>query len=149
MEPLQRRSDGIYETPSGLFAVVPLHITGKLAGEGDQTTSYFRFKPTIFAEAIEIRWLTGEPFVIIEQGAATSMLRNGHATNISGELADRYNMELEEFLKKQKQPKTKEPEQASAPSFPPPPFPIAAPDGTDDNAAAKSADNASGGKKGK
>lgn len=132
MEPLQKRSDGIYETPSGRFAVVPRYSTGRLGRDGE--TTFFRFKPTVFSDAIEVRWPTSEPFVIIAQEPATAMLRLGHAENITDELAERYALEVEKFAaankgkekpspdaKKEDKGDASNPPASGATDFPPPP----------------------------
>ena len=124
MEPLQKRSDGIFETPSGSFAIIPRYATGKLGRDGE--ISFFRFKPAVFADAIEVRWPTSDPFVIIEQDTAVAMLQRNYALNLTDELFDRYMMEVEKFEAAQKSAKKdpeppKTPEPAKAPDFPPPP----------------------------
>lgn len=93
MEPLHRRSDGIVETPSGLFAIVPKYSSGK-----DGENSWFEFKTDVFSDAIRVVWPTQSPFILLSQDVATAMLRLGYAGGIDDDLLARYEVARDEWL---------------------------------------------------
>lgn len=122
MEPLQKRSDGYFETPSGSFAVVPKAVTGTRDGR-----SWFEYKPSVLASAVRIEWETGAALIIIDQDVARTVLRHGWALNLNDELLDRYTHEYGEQQKAGAKVKDD-----PAP-LPPPADPVAPPPPTGDS----------------
>lgn len=94
MEKLSLRSDGIAETPSGLFAVIPRHKSGET-----DDTAWFAFKPGMLSEAIRIEWPKQASIVIIPSDIAVTMLRMGYAYNLTAEVVAAYNSAVDELLK--------------------------------------------------
>lgn len=97
MEKLSRRSDGAYETPSGLFAVAPRAVSGKKDG-----ITWFEFKASVLSEVTRVEWPSGVPVIVIEQATAISMLRNGYAHGITDDLMDQYNEAVAKWEAEQK-----------------------------------------------
>jgi len=81
MEQLHRRSDGIAETPSGLFAVTPRTKSG-VTGNG---VAWFEFRASYTTPVVRIEWDDRSPFIVIDGETANQMLRLGYADNISDE----------------------------------------------------------------
>ncbi len=134
MDQLQKRSDGIYETPAGAFAIVPKHVS---IVRGD--TAVFQYKPSVQAETITVEWPRNSDFTIVEQDIALSLLHLGYAVNISDEMFEAYSEQYEAWSVEDKaakaaakaanKAKADEPEKAAdAPPPPPPPPAPAAPE---------------------
>lgn len=96
MEKLHRRSDGIYETDSGLFGVQPLR--GRTYEDG---TSNFKFVGNMAGPTVEVVW-TGE-IAVIESETAMAMVGYGYAQHITDEQMDAWNAEVEKWLEEQAQ----------------------------------------------
>lgn len=86
MEKLQRRSDGFFETPSGLFAIAPRARSGRKDG-----VAWFEFKTSFVSEVIRLEWPENAPVIAIDPDVARVMLRNNYANNITDELMQAYN----------------------------------------------------------
>lgn len=129
MEKLSRRSDGAYETPSGLFAIAPRAVSGRRDG-----TAWFEFKATPLSEVIRVEWPDKAPVVVLPQETARVMLRNQYAFGITDEQMDQYNAAVDAYNKahpEQEPEPEKEPEPAPTPVAPDtgaaPPAPAEAP----------------------
>lgn len=96
MEKLHRRSDGIYETDSGLFGIQPLR--GRTYEDG---TSNFKFVGNMAGPTVEVVW-TG-PIAVIESETAMAMVGYGYAQHITDEQMDAWNAEVEAWLEEQAQ----------------------------------------------
>ena len=94
MEKLHKRSDGIAETPSGNFAIIPKRFSGK-----SEELKWFEFRTSALAEVTRVEWPASAPFIITEADVAVAMVRLGYAINVTQELVDRYNVAVEEFEK--------------------------------------------------
>jgi hypothetical protein len=92
MEKLQRRSDGIAETPSGLFAISPKRSSGR-----DSETNWFDFKKRATSETIRVRWPRGETIAVIDSSIALFMLSAAYARNASDEEVRAWNAAIEEL----------------------------------------------------
>jgi len=90
MEKLNKRSDGIFETSSGLFAVLPKRSSGT-----DGEFKWFDFRPTSWGEAIRIRWPTRDTIAVIDQPHAVLMFNLGYGTTIRQEHADEWNERID------------------------------------------------------
>lgn len=126
MEKLHKRSDGIAETPSGNFAIIPKRFSGK-----SEELKWFEFRTSTIAEVTRVEWPASAPFIITEADVAVAMVRLGYATNVTQELVDRYNVAVEEFEKEAAEA-AKAAKPPAAPAAPPvapaaPPAPPAAP----------------------
>lgn len=86
MERLQRRSDDICETRSGLFAVTPLRISGQSAEINE-----FQFRINPVQPPITVRWRKEDGIAVIEQGTALQMLKRNYARTISDAELARWN----------------------------------------------------------
>ncbi len=86
MERLQRRSDDIAETRSGLFAVA---FKRHLKETSDLYSFSFHVKPA--EPAIEIRWRKEDGIAVIDQHVAMILLNRGYARNITDEELLRWN----------------------------------------------------------
>lgn len=131
MEKLHKRSDGIAETPSGNFAIIPRRFSGK-----SEELKWFEFRTSTVAEVTRVEWPASAPFIITEADVAVAMVRLGYAVNVTQELVDRYNVAVEEHEKAAgKAPAKPDPAPASpaaAPAAPaaeakPPEAPVAPP----------------------
>lgn len=126
MEKLHKRSDGIAETPSGNFAIIPKRFSGK-----SEELKWFEFRTSALAEVTRVEWPASAPFIITEADVAVAMVRLGYAINVTQELVDRYNVAVEEFEKDAAEA-AKAAKPPAAPAAPPaapaaPPAPPAAP----------------------
>lgn len=101
MEKLTRRSDGIYETQSGLFAVLPLRSSGN-----NEFQSWFDYKAQMWSETIRIRWDTADKIAVIPQKYAISLFNLKYASTITPELADQWNEKVENFMADALNPQT-------------------------------------------
>lgn len=86
MEKLSRRSDGLFETQSGHFAVRPVSSTGS-----DGEHKWFDFHATPFSAKQRLRWPIGEVIAVIPQATAMLLLTKGYAKNIVQADADTWN----------------------------------------------------------
>lgn len=86
MEKLSKRSDGIFETQSGSFAIQPRRSSGR-----DGENQWFDFHPAAWQPAIRVRWPLGEVIAVIPQDTALLMLTRGYARLITAEQADAWN----------------------------------------------------------
>lgn len=98
MEKLQRRSDGVYETPSGLLAISPRVASGKKELADGTMWSWFEFKASHMGEVIRIEWPTGAPVIAIEATAALHMMKNNYAFNIDDVKMQGYNDAVDAYL---------------------------------------------------
>lgn len=93
MEKLSRRSDGIFETQSGLFAIQPKRASG-----GDGENYFFDFHPRSWDPPVRIRWPAGDPIAVIDQSIALLMLQREYAYNITQSLADIWNARIDQQI---------------------------------------------------
>lgn len=127
MEKLQRRSDGFYETPSGLFAVAPRAVSGRREG-----VAWFEFKASALGEVIRVEWPDGAPVIAIGETDARVMLRHGYANAVTDELMEQYNQAVAAYLEQQEKDEKAAQKNAAAPKAPDaPPPPPPAPSATD------------------
>jgi hypothetical protein len=92
MEKLQRRSDGIAETRSGLFAVAPLRSSGK-----DNHFKWFDFRKTAVSDVIRVRWPIDEEIAVIEAGIANFMLNKKYARQVSDRQINEWNEAIDQL----------------------------------------------------
>jgi len=88
MEKLQRRSDGVAETLSGQFAILPTRI--------DQF-NWFDFRRTAVAPVTRVRWLRNEKIAVIDANTAVFMLNAGYAKQITDEQLVEWNDNIDEL----------------------------------------------------
>lgn len=103
MERLQRRSDGFYETASGLFAVSPKrHIY--------ESASYlqFNFKARPLEPSIIVRWRKEDGIAVIDASVAQVMYSSGYATHASEEQVARWNEKADELASDAQEPEGNE-----------------------------------------
>jgi hypothetical protein len=93
MEKLQRRSDGYFETPSGLFAVQPKAVSGSKDG-----LSFFEFKVGVLSDRTRVEWPSDAPIIVIDQQVAVNMMRARYAYNITEAQMDDYNTAVDNYL---------------------------------------------------
>lgn len=86
MENISLRSDGFYETPSGMFAVAPRAVSG-----GNEKTEWFEFKANVLGEVIRVEWPHGDPIIVLEAATARAMLKAGYANAPDADLVAEYN----------------------------------------------------------
>lgn len=101
MEKLSKRSDGIFETQSGNFAVLPVRTSGR-----DGETQWFDFKPASWEDTIRIRWPLRDKIAVIDQTYAMLMFNLGYGRTITEELADEWNERIEEIAADALQPES-------------------------------------------
>lgn len=94
MEKLYRRSDGICETPSGLFAIIPLFRSGD-----DGTNAWFEYRTHATSEVFRLEWPSDTDFVVIEATQAAGLLNLRYARSPLANEIDAYNAVVEEFAK--------------------------------------------------
>lgn len=87
-EKITRRSDGAYETPSGLFAVQMRVRSGERKDSG---IAWFEFKAGILSPVQRVEWQAAAPFALLPQDTARSLVLLGYANGITDELMDKYN----------------------------------------------------------
>jgi hypothetical protein len=92
MEKLSRRSDGAYETPSGLFAIAPRAVSGRRDGN-----AWFEFKATVLSPVTRVEWPERAPVIVIDQATARTMLLNGYAFGITDAQMDDYNAAVDAY----------------------------------------------------
>ena len=79
MEPLFKRADGLVETPSGGFAVVPLVKSGIVSSDrGD--TAWFEFKANVLSEALRLEWPVGAQLILLPEDIAKMLLNLGYVS---------------------------------------------------------------------
>jgi hypothetical protein len=86
MERLQRRSDDIAETRSGLFAVA---FKRHLSETSDLYSFSFHQKPAL--PPVTIRWRKEDGIAVIDAGIAVQVLNRGYARNVTDEEIARWN----------------------------------------------------------
>jgi hypothetical protein len=109
MEKLQLRSDGFWETSSGLFAVSPLRMSGQ-----DSDLYWFDYKVKPMAATTRVRWRKDDGIAVIDQDVARFMLGAKYAQNVSQEQAERWNGKIAELTSD-----AQEPQQQQEPPVPP------------------------------
>lgn len=124
MEQLHRRSDGIAETPSGLFAVTPRTKSGVTVNG----VAWFEFRASYTTPVVRIEWDDRSPFIMIDGETANQMLRLGYADNITDEHIAMYAKAFDAWQASQGVAPV-----APAPAHPlpapePPPAPVAPPE---------------------
>jgi len=92
MEKLQRRSDGIAETSSGLFAVSPTRVSAQTSD-----LNVFTFRPSVVSEPVEVRWRKDDGIAVIEQSVARMMLDRRYAEQATDEQVARWNAMIDEL----------------------------------------------------
>lgn len=92
MEKLQRRSDGIAETLSGLFAVSPTRVSAQTSD-----INIFTFRPTAVSDAVEVRWRKDDGIAVIEQSTARMMLDRRYAEQASDDQIARWNSLIDQL----------------------------------------------------
>jgi hypothetical protein len=92
MEKLQLRSDGIYETASGKFAVKPLRVTGQSSDH-----KWFQYKSEPFADPTRVVWLVDDELIVIDSDIAAFMVRMRYARNAMEAEAERWNQRVAEL----------------------------------------------------
>jgi type IV secretory pathway VirB10-like protein len=92
MERLQRRSDDIAETRSGLFAVA---FKRHLSETSDLYSFSFHVKPA--EPPITIRWRKEDGIAVIDQHVAIILLNRGYARNITDEELLRWNHMIDQL----------------------------------------------------
>lgn len=99
MEKLQKRSDGFYETPSGLLGVKPKRYLL-------ETASYrqFSFKVHPVEPSVVVRWRKEDQIAVIDDDVAKSMLSLGYAEHVTEALADLWNAKVEELQSDAQEP---------------------------------------------
>lgn len=92
MERLQKRSDGFFETPSGLLAVSPKRVLYESA-------SYlqFNFKVKPLEPSIVVRWRKEDGIAVIDEEIAKTMHGLGYADHASEEQVERWNARVAEL----------------------------------------------------
>lgn len=93
MEKLQRRSDGIYETPTGLVAIVPVKRSGVRNG-----MAWFEFKARMLGAPTRVEWPESAPVIAVDADVARTMMANRYALNINDEQMDDYNAAIDAWL---------------------------------------------------
>lgn len=93
MEKLQRRSDGFFETPSGLVAISPRAVSGRKDG-----LAFFEFKSSLLSEIVRIEWPDGAPVIALEADHARVMIKNNYALNIDNDQMTAYNNAVDAYL---------------------------------------------------
>ncbi len=89
MENIQLRSDGIWETSSGFFAIVMMRSSGQ-----DQEMKWFEFVPNVSIDTvIRAEWTKVVPhdIVLVDQVYAGVMIRKGYSRHPSDKEAEAYN----------------------------------------------------------
>lgn len=112
MEKLQRRSDGIAETLSGLFAISPKRTSGS-----DEQFNWFDYRRTAVAPITRVRWPRGETIAVIEAPVANFMLHEGYARQVSDDEILEWNERIDELDLDAPNPQPVEVIDNSAPEF--------------------------------
>ena len=86
MESLSKRSDGFWETSSGLFATVPIRYS-----ELENGNRSFRYKSEPYADTTAIEW-RGD-VAVLPDGVVRQMLSKGYGSHPTDEQAQAYNNE--------------------------------------------------------
>lgn len=92
MEKLTKRSDGIFETASGLFAVSLKRSSGS-----DGENNWFDYMPQSWGEPVRIRWPARDEIAVIDHVYATTLFRLRYGTTITQVQADKWNDRIEEI----------------------------------------------------
>lgn len=90
MEKLSRRSDGVYETPTGLLAISPRVVSGTLQRNG-QSVSWFEFKSGFQAAVQRVEWPTGAPAIAVAADVARVLMARNYAANIDDAIMENWN----------------------------------------------------------
>ena len=96
METLQRRSDGICETPSGLYAIILLYRSGE-----NTETAWFEYKTTAMSPTFRVEWPVTTDFVLLDQETATGLLNLNYARHLQDSELEAYNLAIEEAIAKE------------------------------------------------
>lgn len=99
MEKLSRRSDGVYETPTGQLAIVPRAISGQFERNG-QIVAWFEFKAGFQSGIQRVEWPVGAPAIAVQADTARTMMANNYAFNIDDAIMDDWNAAVEAVLAK-------------------------------------------------
>lgn len=103
-EKLYLRSDGIAETPSGLFAVKML-VRGQNYGNGRRQ---LRFRTSFYADPTIVEWNAEDDFALYPAALATALVTRGYAKSVSKDVVDAYNDFVEGSSKSSPAPKETE-----------------------------------------
>lgn len=90
MEKLSRRSDGVYETPTGLLAISPRAVSGTLLRNG-QSVSWFEFKAGFQSAIQRVEWSTGAPAIAVPADVARILMARNYAANIDDAIMEHWN----------------------------------------------------------
>lgn len=92
MEKLTKRSDGIFETASGLFAVYLKRSSGS-----DGENKWFDFKPQTWGDPVRVRWPSRDEIAVIDHVYATTLFRLRYGVSITQAQADAWNARVDEI----------------------------------------------------
>lgn len=94
MEKLHYRSDGAAETPSGLFAVLPVIRSGEFDG-----VAFFEYKASPISDITRIEWPAHSDVILIDVEVAKELVRAGYAMGLTKNQVDAYNEAVEAWEK--------------------------------------------------